>query len=65
MAKKLNVMVSHGEAGIARTDMTMPERLIEWDRSLLIFYLLLTPWATQNLVRAGVDEEEDLSCGNV
>lgn len=66
VAKKLNVMVTHVEAGIRSYDMTMPEEINRMVTDALAdIFFTTTPWATQNLVRAGVDEKRIYLVGNV
>lgn len=66
VAKKLNTLVAHVEAGIRSWDMTMPEEInrIVTD-SLADIFFTTTEWAGQNLRNAGVPDEKIFFVGNV
>jgi UDP-N-acetylglucosamine 2-epimerase (non-hydrolysing) len=66
VAKKLNTKVAHVEAGIRSGDMRMPEEInrIVTD-SLTDYFFTTTPWAGDNLLKAGVSKEKIFFVGNV
>lgn len=66
VAKKLNTMVAHVEAGIRSWDMTMPEeinRLVT--DSLADWFFTTSELAGQNLRNAGIKDERIFFVGNV
>lgn len=66
VAKKLNTKVAHVEAGIRSGDLSMPEEInrIVTD-SLTDYFFTTTRWAGDNLLKAGVNEDQILFVGNV
>jgi UDP-N-acetylglucosamine 2-epimerase (non-hydrolysing) len=66
VAKKMNIKVSHVEAGIRSGDITMPEEInrIVTD-SLTDYFFTTTIWAGENLRKQGVSNEQIFFVGNV
>jgi UDP-N-acetylglucosamine 2-epimerase (non-hydrolysing) len=66
VAKKMNVKVSHVEAGIRSGDMTMPEEInrIVTD-SITDYFFTTSTLATENLIRFGANPEHVHFVGNV
>jgi UDP-N-acetylglucosamine 2-epimerase (non-hydrolysing) len=66
VAKKLNTKVAHVEAGIRSYDLTMPEEINRMVTDCLSdYYFTTTEWASQNLLKSGVDEKNIFLVGNV
>lgn len=63
VAKKLNTKVAHVEASIRSGDLSMPEEInrIVTD-SLTDYFFTTTPWAGDNLFKAGVLKEQIFFC---
>jgi UDP-N-acetylglucosamine 2-epimerase (non-hydrolysing) len=66
VAKKLNIMVAHVEAGIRSGDMTMPEEInrIVTD-SITDYFFTTSTWASENLLKYGAKPEQIFFVGNV
>jgi UDP-N-acetylglucosamine 2-epimerase (non-hydrolysing) len=66
VAKKLNVKVTHVEAGIRSGDMTMPEEInrIVTD-SITDYFFTTSTWASDNLLKYGADVSNIHFVGNV
>jgi UDP-N-acetylglucosamine 2-epimerase (non-hydrolysing) len=66
VAKKLNVKVTHVEAGIRSGDMTMPEEInrIVTD-SITDYFFTTSTWASDNLIKYGADANNIHFVGNV
>ena len=66
VAKKLNIKVTHVEAGIRSGDMTMPEEInrIVTD-SITDYYFTTSTWAGENLLKYGADPSTVHFVGNV
>ena len=66
VAKKLNIKVTHVEAGIRSGDMTMPEEInrIVTD-SITDYFFTTSPWAGDNLLKYGADSSAIYFVGNV
>ncbi len=66
VAKKMNIKVSHVEAGIRSGDITMPEEInrIVTD-SLTDYFFTTTTWAGENLCKQGVSKKQIFFVGNV
>ncbi|HLA55629.1 MAG TPA: UDP-N-acetylglucosamine 2-epimerase (non-hydrolyzing) [Flavobacterium sp.] len=66
VAKKLNIKVTHVEAGIRSGDMTMPEEInrIVTD-SITDYFFTTSIWATENLLKYGADKNNIHFVGNV
>ena len=66
VAKKLNTKVAHIEAGIRSYDFTMPEEInrIITD-SITDYFFTTTVWASDNLKKTGVKDEQIFFVGNV
>ncbi|MDN3678422.1 UDP-N-acetylglucosamine 2-epimerase (non-hydrolyzing) [Flavobacterium paronense] len=66
VAKKLNIKVTHVEAGIRSGDMTMPEEInrIVTD-SITDYYFTTSTWAGQNLLKYGAEPSTIHFVGNV
>jgi UDP-N-acetylglucosamine 2-epimerase (non-hydrolysing) len=66
VAKKMNIKVSHIEAGIRSGDITMPEEInrIVTD-SLTDYFFTTTIWAGENLRKQGVSNKQIFFVGNV
>ena len=66
VAKKLNIKVTHVEAGIRSGDMTMPEEInrIVTD-SITDYFFTTSIWARQNLLNSGADATNIHFVGNV
>ena len=66
VAKKLNIKVTHVEAGIRSGDMTMPEEInrIVTDSITDIFFTTST-WTSENLLKYGADKSNIHFVGNV
>ena len=66
VAKKLNIKVTHVEAGIRSGDMTMPEEInrIITD-SITDYFFTTTTWAGENLLKYGADPSTVHFVGNV
>jgi UDP-N-acetylglucosamine 2-epimerase (non-hydrolysing) len=66
VAKKLNIKVTHVEAGIRSGDMTMPEEInrIVTD-SITDYFFTTSPWAGDNLLKYGADSSSIHFVGNV
>lgn len=66
VAKKMNIKVTHVEAGIRSGDMTMPEEInrIVTD-SITDFFFTTSTSATENLIRFGANPEQVHFVGNV
>jgi UDP-N-acetylglucosamine 2-epimerase (non-hydrolysing) len=66
VAKKLNIKVTHVEAGIRSGDMTMPEEInrIVTD-SITDYFFTTSPWAGDNLLKYGADSTAIHFVGNV
>ena len=66
VAKKLNIKVTHVEAGIRSGDMTMPEELnrIVTD-SITDYFFTTSIWAGENLLKYGADATNIHFVGNV
>lgn len=66
VAKKLNVKVAHVEAGIRSGDRSMPEEINRMvTDSITDYYFSTTKWASENLLKEGVDQEKIFFVGNV
>ncbi|MFR9627721.1 MAG: UDP-N-acetylglucosamine 2-epimerase (non-hydrolyzing) [Rikenellaceae bacterium] len=66
VAKKLNTAVAHVEAGIRSYDMTMPEEINRMvTDSLADLFFTTTCWASDNLRRCGIADENIHLVGNV
>ena len=65
VAKKMNIKVSHVEAGIRSGDWTMPEEVnrVVTD-SLTDFFFTTSDFANENLKKAGVGEDKIIFVGN-
>ncbi len=66
VAKKLNIKVTHVEAGIRSGDMTMPEEInrIVTD-SITDYFFTTSTWASENLLKYGADADTIHFVGNV
>lgn len=66
VAKKLNIKVTHVEAGIRSGDMTMPEEInrIVTD-SITDYFFTTSTWASDNLLKYGAHPEQIHFVGNV
>ena len=66
VAKKLNIKVTHVEAGIRSGDMTMPEEInrIVTD-SITDYFFTTSTWAGENLLKYGADPSTVHFVGNV
>ena len=66
VAKKLNIKVTHVEAGIRSGDMTMPEEInrIVTD-SITDYFFTTSTWAGENLLKYGADAANIHFIGNV
>ena len=66
VAKKMNVKVTHVEAGIRSGDMTMPEEInrIVTD-SITDYFFTTSTWASENLLKYGADPSAIHFVGNV
>ncbi|MFH6970061.1 non-hydrolyzing UDP-N-acetylglucosamine 2-epimerase [Flavobacterium petrolei] len=66
VAKKLNIKVTHVEAGIRSGDMTMPEEInrIVTD-SITDYFFTTSTWAGENLLKYGADSSNIYFVGNV
>ena len=66
VAKKLNIKVTHVEAGIRSGDMTMPEEInrIVTD-SITDYFFTTSTWAGENLLKYGADAANIHFVGNV
>ena len=66
VAKKLNIKVTHVEAGIRSGDMTMPEEInrIVTD-SITDYFFTTSIWAGENLLKYGADSSNIHFVGNV
>ncbi len=66
VAKKLNIKVTHVEAGIRSGDMTMPEEInrIVTD-SITDYFFTTSSWAGDNLLKYGADSSSIHFVGNV
>ncbi|MFN5772809.1 UDP-N-acetyl glucosamine 2-epimerase, partial [Flavobacterium sp.] len=66
VAKKMNLKVTHVEAGIRSGDMTMPEEInrIVTD-SITDYFFTTSPWAGDNLLKYGADSTAIHFVGNV
>ncbi|WP_338646748.1 UDP-N-acetylglucosamine 2-epimerase (non-hydrolyzing) [Flavobacterium sp. KS-LB2] len=66
VAKKLNIKVTHVEAGIRSGDMTMPEEInrIVTD-SITDYFFTTSTWAGENLLKYGADSSNIHFVGNV
>ena len=66
VAKKLNIKVTHVEAGIRSGDMTMPEEInrIVTD-SITDYFFTTSTWAGKNLLKCGADPSTIHFVGNV
>ena len=66
VAKKLNIKVTHVEAGIRSGDMTMPEEInrIVTD-SITDYFFTTSTWAGENLLKYGANAENIHFVGNV
>lgn len=66
VAKKLNTKVAHVEAGIRSGDWTMPEEInrIVTD-SISDYFFTTSAWASENLMKFGVDASQIHFVGNV
>jgi len=66
VAKKLNIKVTHVEAGIRSGDMTMPEEInrIVTD-SITDYFFTTSTWAGDNLLKYGADADTIHFVGNV
>ncbi len=66
VAKKLQVIVVHIEAGIRSFDFTMPEEVNRVVTDALADYFFTTsPYANENLLKAGVDQSRIFFVGNI
>ena len=66
VAKKLNIKVTHVEAGIRSGDMTMPEEINRIVTDSIIDYFFTTSiWAGENLLKYGADATNIHFVGNV
>lgn len=66
VAKKLNTKVAHVEAGIRSFDLSMPEEINRMVTDCLTdYFFTTTPWAGENLRKAGIPEERLFWVGNV
>lgn len=66
VAKKLNTKVAHVEAGIRSFDLSMPEEINRMVTDCLTdYFFTTTPWAGENLRKAGIPEERIFLVGNV
>ena len=66
VAKKLNIKVTHVEAGIRSGDMTMPEEInrIVTD-SITDYFFTTSTWASENLLKYGAEKSNIHFVGNV
>lgn len=66
VAKKMNIKVTHVEAGIRSGDMTMPEEInrIVTD-SITDYFFTTSTWAGENLLKYGADSSNIHFVGNV
>jgi len=66
VAKKLNIKVTHVEAGIRSGDMTMPEEInrIVTD-SITDYFFTTSTWAGENLLKYGAEQSSIHFVGNV
>jgi len=65
-AKKLNTKVAHIEAGIRSFDLTMPEEINRMvTDSITDLFFTTSPFANENLRKAGVPEDRIFYVGNV
>lgn len=66
VAKKLNIKVAHVEAGIRSGDLGMPEEInrIITD-AISDYYFTTTSWATDNLIKLGIEANRIHFTGNV
>ncbi|WP_285269909.1 non-hydrolyzing UDP-N-acetylglucosamine 2-epimerase [Kaistella rhinocerotis] len=66
VAKKLNTRVAHVEAGIRSGDLTMPEEINRMvTDSITDYFFTTSEVANQNLLRAGVQQDDIFFVGNV
>lgn len=66
VAKKMNTKVAHVEAGIRSYDLTMPEEINRMvTDSISDYFFTTTIWASNNLRKAGVADEQIFFVGNV
>ena len=66
VAKKMNIKVTHVEAGIRSGDMTMPEEInrIVTD-SITDYFFTTSKWASENLMKYGAEKSNIHFVGNV
>lgn len=65
-AKKMNTKVAHIEAGIRSYDLAMPEEINRMvTDSITDYFFTTTQWATENLLRCGIDENRIFKVGNI
>lgn len=66
VAKKMNIKVTHVEAGIRSGDMTMPEEInrIVTD-SITDYFFTTSTWASENLLKYGAEKSSIHFVGNV
>lgn len=66
VAKKMNVLVAHVEAGIRSFDMTMPEEVNRLVTDAISDYFFTTShYANKNLKKAGIEDSRIFFVGNV
>ncbi|NHM06448.1 UDP-N-acetylglucosamine 2-epimerase (non-hydrolyzing) [Flavobacterium sp. CYK-4] len=66
VAKKLNIKVAHVEAGIRSYDMAMPEEINRLVTDAITdYFFTTTTWASENLKKAGVFDDQIFFVGNV
>ena len=66
VAKKLNIKVTHVEAGIRSYDMSMPEEINRMvTDSLADIFFTTTRWAGDNLLKSGIAKNKTHLVGNV
>lgn len=66
VAKKLNIKVAHVEAGIRSFDLAMPEEINRMVTDAITDYFFTTSAvANQNLLKAGIDEQNIFFVGNI
>jgi UDP-N-acetylglucosamine 2-epimerase (non-hydrolysing) len=66
VARKMNTKVAHVEAGIRSFDLSMPEEINRMVTDCLTdYFFTTTPWAGENLRKAGIPDERIFWVGNV
>lgn len=65
VAKKLGLKLAHVEAGIRSYDMAMPEEINRLVTDAISdYFFTTTQWATENLLRSGIDRSRIFLVGN-